>query len=45
MKICFTGLENQIVLSGAHVSVLQINNKTLFAEFANRFFLAKEQRQ
>ena len=45
MKICFAGLENQIVLSGEHVSVLQIDNKALFCLFAKRFFLVRGQRQ
>ena len=41
MKICFAGLENQIVLSGEHVSVLQIDNKALFCRICQALLSCK----
>lgn len=41
MKICFAGLENQIVLSGEHVSVLQIDNKVLFCRICQALLSCK----
>lgn len=41
MKICFTGLESQIVLSEEHVSVLQIDNKTLFSRICQSLLSCK----
>lgn len=41
MKICFTGLENQIVLSGEYVSVLQINSKPFFCRICQSLLSCK----
>lgn len=41
MKICFAGLESQIVLSGEYVSVLQINNKMLFCRICQSLLSCK----
>lgn len=41
MKICFTGLESQISLSEEYISVLQIENKTLFSRICQSLLSCK----
>lgn len=41
MKVCFAGLENPIVLSKEHVSVLQIGNKKLYGRICQSLLSQK----